>query len=418
MNGLSNSDAALTTESCAAHGSAELLKTQLPVASSVRRRIPRSQVKTGWCYLCTRATDEKQWRIHPDPVKVVLTSDGPTPFEVTATDIRKNRDPGTTVIAQCIVCSKQENTSEAPAPDALKSVIGASEVRTLIINAPIGPSAVIQSINNVSVDSARFISSPRLASIVARIRNLPAGAHPYLVAQPVDQTRRWVSLLQPMNGLAGDRFLGTAVLGSSAASAHENFQRYWLSVVVSHRKFQIGNDPAAAVAISNAEWDSHYAPLLQAISEEPVAIKRLPTSETCAITLNVDGSHTGTGSLNGAPLEVDKYFDAFGEVDLPTGTNGDEMDRYDAWLLLYNEADFDQFSADPSKSPVRQERAKVQDAQWSIPWASLPAGGRYVVIAVLTEDSGSPPRYITDDAVKAYSQPRLIEFKPQVPTHQ
>lgn len=303
------------------------------------------------------------------------------------------------------------------APDALPSAIGASEVRTLTINPPIGPTAIVQSINGTSVDSVRFISSPRLGSILARIRNLPAGARPYLVTQPFDQTKRWVSLLQPQSGLAGDSFTGTAVFGRPGDAVADNFQKYWLTVVVSHRRFQASrvNRNGEAVAISNAEWESQYAPLLQSISEEPIVVKRIPSGEPAAITLNVDGAETGKGTLNGAPIPVDKYFDVFGELDLP-GSLANGEGRFQAWVLVYKESDFDQYSADPGKSPVRQERAKISEAEWTLPWASLPAQGRYVVVAVLTENADSAPRYITDESVKAYSQPRLIECRPQMAT--
>ncbi len=46
LNGLASSDAVLTTEACAAHGSAQLLRTATPVVTTRHRKI-RSQNKTA-----------------------------------------------------------------------------------------------------------------------------------------------------------------------------------------------------------------------------------------------------------------------------------------------------------------------------------------------------------------------------------
>ena len=413
INRLPTSEAALTTEACAVHGSAELPGTASPIYRSSRLRRPntRPTTKDGWMFLCSRATDEQKWRVHPNPVKLVMSSDGPTPFELVSPDIRMGRPTGTTLILQCIVCSKKETVGEVVSPDAMGSIMGASEVRSLKLNAPMGPSAVIETVNNVPVESTQFISSPRLAIIRARVRNVPAGARAYLVSQPFDQSERWISLLQPQNTMAGDRFIGTAVLGKASPLAKDNYQKFWVSVVISYQPFRVGivDKNGEQIGIPIAEWDARYGPTIQAVSQEPVVVRRIPHTDVAGITLNIDGAATGYGNLNGAPIPVTKHVSVYGQIDVPATT--EDMTNYRVWLLVYPEADFDGVVSGTVKSTTLHQEARLVNAEWNLPWATLPNPGRYIVIAVLADNSKDPPIYITDGSVLAVSQPQLVEWK-------
>lgn len=405
VNNLPSSEAVLTTESVAAHGSAKILDTASPIDGKAKKQ-DRSESKEAWAFLCSRANEEAKWRIHPNPVKVQLSEDAPTPFELTAADIRKGRANGETLILQCVVCSKRETVGEIVAPDTLPSIIGASEVRTLRLNTPMAPSAVVLSINSTQVDSSRYISSSRLGLIEARIRNVPAGAYVYMVTQAFDQPNRWFSLLQPQNSLAGDRFVGTAVFGKP----NDAPKKYWLTVVISHRRIKeaAAAKNGEAVAIPAADWDSKYAPMIQAISEAPVIVKRVNQKESAKITLNVDGAPTGYGALNGAPIPVTRHFNVFGQIDFPGQAS---ESGYRVWFLIYPEAEFDQVVSGKAKGGGLQQEARIENSDWDLPWAALPKEGRYIVVAVLTQGTSTAPAYITDPSVKAVSQPQLVEWK-------